>query len=457
MSVSPSNVVLIVLDSVRRDHVSCYGYERTTTPNIDRLAQDGVLFQQAYSTSCWTVPAHASLFTGLYPSKHGADLQTKLEDRHQTLAGYLGAHGYRTAAISCNGLVSSNLNRGFEVSLDVNALRGGAHGLPRRLTRAIHRRWRDRTARDRGAVRATKLASRWLGKQEKNKPFFLFLNYMECHLPYRLRGVERHRFVDPQRRGQADAVPQDPFGVMAGAVTLPPEALDHLKALYDGALHYMDRQVGALVERLKELELYQNTLVMVTSDHGESFGEHGLLDHQYGLYEHLIAVPLIMRMPGGERGGETHRSPVQHVDVLPTLAGWLGSSSGNGESGRWQGRSMFEKPPRETVVAEYLVPNLRTIRRRFPEADTSRFEAALRSIRMGRNKLILRSDGQRELYDLVADPGETINLAASQPDLADVLQERLHLVVGDEPAASPGQPQRGLDAVADRLRALGYL
>ena len=120
------NVVLVVLDSVRRDHLSCYGYHRETTPNIDRLDECGLLFEQAYSTSCWTIPAHASLFTGLYPSRHGADLELGLDEEHQTLAGYLSAHGYRTAAISCNGFVSkvTGLDRGFQASRDVNTLRG---------------------------------------------------------------------------------------------------------------------------------------------------------------------------------------------------------------------------------------------------------------------------------------------------------------------------------------------
>lgn len=457
------NVVLIVLDAVRRDHLSCYGYGRRTTPNIDRLAEEAVLFQQAYTTSCWTIPAHASLFTGLYPSRHGADdLRADcLDSRHVTMAGYLGAWGYRTAAISCNGFISgyTNLDRGFQVSVDVGRLRGGSRGILPRVVRGLHRRWREQTVRDRGAARATKLALDWLSEQEAARPFFLFINYMDCHLPYRLRGADRYRFLGEGERERADAVPQDPFGVMAAERPLTRQALADLEALYDGALHYLDRQLGSLVRHLRNSGLYDRTLFVVTSDHGESFGEHGLMDHQYGLYEHLIAVPLLMRLPGGQRSAEAYRSPVQLIDLLPTMAGWLEGGSGDVARHGWDGLPIFDGPRREAVVAEYPVPNLRTIRRRFPQADTSRFEVALRSIRVGLDKLIERSDGEQELYDLDADPGERRNLAAARPDTVASLADRLSHVVGDW-SASPevrAVDDSGLAAVRDRLRALGYI
>ena len=455
------NVLVIVLDSVRRDHMSCYGYERPTTPNIDRFAEEAVLFRHAYSTSCWTIPAHASLFTGLYPSRHGAnDLREDcLADDHTTMASFLGTRGYRTASISCNSFLSgpTHLDRDFQLSLDVQRLRGSSRGLPSRVLRGMHRRWRKLAARDRGGMRATRLASSWLGEQEPGRPFFLFMNYMDCHLPYRLRGPDRYRFVPKGERRRADEVPQDPFGFMVGATPLDGRALSDLENLYDGALHYLDRHVGALLERLRSADLYDNTLIVVTADHGESFGEHGLMDHQFGLYEHLIAVPLLLHLPGSEKQGEGHVEPVQHVDLLPTLAGLLGGGSENGTSAAFQGRSVLEQPPREAVVAEYLVPNLRAIRRRFPAADAARFDAALRSILVEGSKLILRSDGGRELYDLEIDPHEKRNLAEHQPELADRLEKKLFSIVGDWPVMSPSESPPGLDELADRLRHLGYL
>ena len=455
------SLLVIVLDSVRRDHLSCYGYARRTTPHIDRLAEESVLFLEAYSTSCWTIPAHASLFTGLYPSHHGVnDLQADVLPDQPTLAGYLAGHGYRTAAISCNGFIShhTNLGRDFQLSVHVNAVRGAARGMLPRAVRALHSMWRERTARDRGADRATKLALQWLSEQETGQPFFLFMNYMDCHAPYRLRRPDRHRFLEGEAGGRADAVSQDPFAVMAGAQALSEQELSDLEALYDGSLHYLDRHVGVLVEHLKRRNLSDSTALILTSDHGESFGEHGLMDHQYGLFEHLIAIPFILRLPAGELGGEVRSNPVQLTDVLPTIATWVDGRSDQ----RLQdldGQPLLHIPPREAVLAEYLVPNLRAIRRRFPAADVRKLDVALRSIRVGSQKLILARDGERQLYDLRADPSEERDLASVNPEAADVLEERLVSALGDWPRQRLEEDPdgNGLQEVRDRLQALGYL
>ena len=160
---SPLNIVLIVVDSAQRNHLPCYG--RRTTPNIGGIAVEGVLICNAYSRSCWTITAHASLFTGRYPSEHRADLDTKqLDAGSLTLAAYLRRRGYGTACVTCNGFVSNHpgLNRGFEETIDVGGHRGGVARFLPCAVRPVHRRWRDTTARDRGAGRATRLAGRWL-------------------------------------------------------------------------------------------------------------------------------------------------------------------------------------------------------------------------------------------------------------------------------------------------------
>ena len=455
------NLIVIVLDSVRRDHLSCYGYARSTTPHIDRLAEESVLFLEAYSTSCWTIPSHASLFTGLYPSHHGVnDLQADFRPDQLTLAGYLADRGYRTAAISCNGFISNhaNLGRDFQLSVDVSALRGAARGMVPRIVRAVHSIWRERTARDRGAARATRLALKWLGEQETARPFFLFMNLMDCHAPYRLRRPDRHRFLEGEAGARADDVSQDPFAVMAGEQALSEQELSDLEALYDGSLHYLDRHVGVLVEHLERLNLADSTALILTSDHGESFGEHGLMDHQYGLFEHLIAIPLILRLPARELGGEIRSNPVQLTDVLPTIASWVdGGSDQRIED--LDGQPLLHTPPREAVLAEYLVPNLRAIRRRFPAADVRKLDVALRSIRVGSQKLILASDGERQLYDLRADPSEKGDLASVNPEAADALEERLISALGDWPRRrrDVDPDSDDLQEVRDRLQALGYL
>lgn len=449
-------IVLIVLDAVRQDHLSCYGHERQTTPNIDRLAAEGVQFMQAYSSSCWTIPSHASLFTGLYPSQHRADFDTQtLHPQHITLASYLNQLGYHTACISCNSFIAggfSNLNRGFDLTVDVEGGYRQGHDLLSRGLRFAQKRWRLWAQRDRGARRATQLALDWLSRQ--SNPGFLFINYMDCHLPYRLKSSECYRFVGPEDRQRADRVPMDPFAVMAGELAFSPDDISALERIYDGCLAYLDQQVAELVEGLKRMGLYDETIFIVTSDHGESFGEHGLFDHQYGLYENLVKVPLIIRFPQGRLAGYRSRHLIQHVDLFPLLASLLDAS----EAGQAAGLIPPLDVQREFVLAEYPVPNLRAFQRRFPQADTSRFDMPLRSILKGQNKLIIRRDGQRELYDLSQDPQESKNLAGHRPVLADQLQSLIFTMLGPWSQDGPQEPGAALDdEIRERLESLGYL
>lgn len=450
------NVVLVVLDSVRQDHLSCYGYGRATTPNIDRIAEDGIRYTRASATSCWTLPSHASLFTGLYPSQHRADLDTRrLDPRHETLACRLRDLGYRTASVSCNSFISEHLAGGFEVNVDVEAHRGGSRPFPRRLVRAVHRRWRSLTRRDRGAGRATKLAL-GLMKEWADEPFFLFMNYMDCHSPYRLRSRERYRFVPVGERDRVDAVANDPFAAMAGRLALSGQDLEDLKSLYDGCLAYLDRQVGLLDMGLEGLGLSDRTMLIVTSDHGESFGEHGLLDHQFGLYEHLLSVPLVVRLPGERRGPRTDHRIAQHVDLIPSILEVVENArpGSNGVSAH----SLLDEPIRDAAFAEYLVPNLRQFQRRFPEIDASRFDRAMRAIRTDRYKLISQRGGGSELYDLLSDPGELEDLSADRPQLVAQLQDRLGQALGHWPGSGAVDPEREAQKeFRERLEQLGYL
>lgn len=458
MSERLPNIVLIILDSVRRDHVSCYGYERRTTPHIDRIAREGTIYRRASSASCWTLPSHASLFTGLYPSEHRVDLDTQhLDPAYETLASRLRKRGFATASISCNGWVTphSNLTHGFDLAVDVGELAGGDDGFWPRAVRTLHRRWRRLTERDRGAERATRMAEEWLKRRTLDQPFMLFLNYMDCHLPYKLQGRHRYHFVEDGREDEVDEVPQEPFAVMAGRETLSAQDLEDLKSLYDGCLHYLDEHVARLDGTLHELGFADDTVLVVTSDHGESFGEHGLMDHQYGLYENLLSVPLVIRFPGKQGRAEDGRL-VQLVDLVPTLVEAAGGNMQVEEAPA--ARSLFGSSERDVALAEYLVPNVRAIRRRFPDAGTEAFNVALRSVTDGTHKLITGSDGRVELYDLDADPGERTNLSSTRPDVVARLQSRLNDVVGDWPVRQSVPGPKPVDAaVRSRLENLGYL
>lgn len=459
---SKPNIILIVLDAVRWDHLSCYGYPRATTPNIDRIAGEGIVFTRAYAASCWTLPAHTSLFTGLYPSQHHTNIDSQtLDPRHLTIAGYLKDRGYHTASISCNAYISdyTNLSNGFALSVDIKRAWKGQNGPIAKILHTASRWWRDHQWEDNGAQRATKLAGKWLSNLPDEKPFFLFMNYMECHLPYRLRLPQKYQFVKPADRQRVDQVPQDPYAYMAGMLQYSQQDLADIQALYDGSLFYLDQQIGQLEEQLKSLGRWENTIFILTSDHGESFGEHGLMDHQYGLYENQIRVPLIMRLPNREKAGERVDSFVQHIDLFPTLVHFLPYEGLHNHTPQFLGFSIFDGLPREDVIAEYLVPNIRSLRRRFPDVSIQKYDQPLRAITTREYKLIDRKAGRKELYNLLEDSDECANLADERPEKVEQLQARLSGVVGAWPNAADtdaAAPQLS-DELRKRLEELGYL
>ncbi len=194
---------------------------------------------------------------------------------------------------------------------------------------------------------------------------------------------------------------------------------------------------------------------MITSDHGESFGEHGLFDHQYGLYEPLIRVPLVARWPELGTGGRVEDGLVQLVDVFPSIAALAGSSVPVGDP--WASSTMFEEPDRSFAAAEYLVPNLRAFQRRFPDANTKAFDSAIRSIRDERFKFILRRDGRAELYDLIEDPDEIRNLCEAQPERAQRMEALIEERLGPWPEDLDAGAGGDLDPLRERLEQLGYL
>jgi arylsulfatase A-like enzyme len=241
---------------------------------------------------------------------------------------------------------------------------------------------------------------------------------------------------------------------MAGRTTLSRRSLRLLTAQYDGALLHLDRRIGELERELRSLELLDDTVVIVLSDHGESFGEHGLLDHQYGLFEHMVRIPLVTRLPNGRDAGSREPHYVQIKDLFSTLLRWAGSPNGSEPAGP---TGLGGLTIRDAVITEYLVPNTAAMRRRFPDMDPSRFDIAMRAVVLGGNKLVQRSDGDTRLFDLQLDPTETKDFARQRPELVKQLAGILARDAGDwsrRPAvAVPGSSAE----VQERLKALGYL
>jgi arylsulfatase A-like enzyme len=454
------NVILIVLDTVRADRLSCYGYERPTTPHIDALCRRGVRFTNAFSTSSWTLPAHASLFTGLFPIEHGATQErTRLEGGVSTLAEILGAHGYATFAASANPLVSSRtgLDRGFDVFVDT---------------------WRGkRDARPPAPERHPNLRAlmAFLDSLEPGRPFFAFVNYIEAHGPYAPPEPHRSRFLTPGTSPERvrSAIRRNTASYYLAEDPIPPAEVAVLSDLYDGEVARVDALVGALVDALERSGRLDGALLVVTSDHGENLGEHGHFRHVFSLYGTTVRIPLIAVLPDGRRAGEVRPEPVSLVDLFTTVLARCGVEPPTAAAA---GRDLLadlgdtaERP----VFAEYYYP-LQALGLFAPEvfeahrARLSPFLRRLRSVQVGDWRLIVSSEGSHELFDRSTDPGEQRDLAGS-PSVAERerrLAERLDAFVARAGGGPPlpeapdvsGSAFGELDAEsAERLRELGYV
>jgi arylsulfatase A-like enzyme len=343
---APPNVVLIVLDAVRASSLSCYGYERRTTPRIDAFAAGAVRFASATTVSTWSVPTHASLFTGLSAPQHGAgtaqrDARTglprpaALDDRFVTLAEALSRRGYATAGVSANPLVAPALGlaqgfRFFDVRPSPRAITPRYRTLLQRAQGLLPRAFLAEPLRSmfpsavRSAEEITDQALAWLGRRPRGQPFLLFLNYMDAHTPFVPRPGFSGRWPGRSRRLPTYGLPGT-ADVMAGRRSLTAEESSHLRALYDDAVSYLDHHVGRLLAALDGEADRDNTWIVVTADHGEQLGEHGRLGHDCVLYPEVMRVPLIVRYPRGSaeaaRHGASEGRPVQLTEVAPMLAG----------------------------------------------------------------------------------------------------------------------------------------
>ncbi len=416
-----ANVVLIVMDTTRADHLSCYGYRRETTPNLDRFAAEARWYTNALSPAPWTLPAHSALFTGLSCSAHGFSwLHRSLDKRFPTLAEQLAAHGYQTVGLSSNPTISpgTELNRGFQTFWN-----SASYGVAAGIAPAMHEQ----------------LAG-WLKKgYDPGKPFFLFLNYIEPHQPYSPPESAVHfaSHVAWERWEGQDQETRSFDYTLTRSDLLSDKDIFDLQALYDDELRYMDRQIGRVLGFLKSTGLEENTLVAITADHGEHFGEHHYMEHQFSLYRPLVHVPLLVRHPGRLTAGKEDRL-VQSHDVYPTIleAAGLDWKPLPGQTCR---SLLGPSAPGRLAVSEYLEPfpvGLDRVPMTYPEADCSQFNRRLRAIQRDKLKLIsafelgARLGHRLELYDVDQDPMETHDLAREKPAAAGELAAALNAWAG---------------------------
>lgn len=289
------NVVLISIDTLRADHVGAYGYERKITPNIDRLAGESTRFTQAFSSSNWTLPAHAGMFSGLMSSGHGAiRAEDAIRPETNLLAEHLQKTGMATAAFVSHVYVSEKY--GFDRGFETFDYRQG-----------------------RSAAELTDGAIDWLENREKGKPFFLFLHYFDVHDPYGdARDKSLERIDDPDCRG-----PKTRMDIADATIAKDWEQFPCFRQLYDRDVAYVDKHLGRLLDHLRSMKLLGRTLVIVVSDHGEMLGEYEAAGHGLTLFDPEIRIPLLMRFPGGERGRVVD-DLVSSIQLAPTIMEALG-------------------------------------------------------------------------------------------------------------------------------------
>ncbi|MDP8222036.1 MAG: sulfatase [Candidatus Lernaella stagnicola] len=304
----PRNVLLITIDSLRWDHVGSYGYDKPTTPKLDAFGESAVRFQRAYAPSPWTLPSHASLLTGLYPDTHGVDQERSvLGPELPTLGEILQAHGYRTGAVVCAPFLWTfyGLQRGFDTYdtelMDLLPIKS----LRRKVGPDVTKRGLD-----------------WID-QNRDQPFFLFLHYWDVHHDYN-PPQEYVDLFDPGYEGDEDGlrIAEREHGELAPGY--PKRDLKHLLALYDGEIRYTDDALGDLLAGLEQRGLMQNTLIWITSDHGEEFLDHGQVAHKKTCYEEVIRIPLIVRIPWMETASSVIDDAVSLLDFFPTALDALG-------------------------------------------------------------------------------------------------------------------------------------
>ncbi len=425
------NIVLITLDTVRAASLSLYGYERRTTPHLERLAARGVVFDHAYTTAPWTLPSHGTMFTGRWPHELSAGYTTVLDATHPTLAEYLGARGYRTAGFAANlGYCSheTGLGRGFQHYEDY-ARSPGQIAASSTLVRTIADNFRlrrliqnDQHLNRISAPRMNQRALAWLS-EHRDAPFFMFLNYFDAHEPYLPPPPYDRQFGPGRAHGRHSPLNHWLWNRSVGHSNMgEAERREEIDA-YDGALAYLDGRVGELIDAFERLGVLDNTIVVITSDHGEEFGEHRVFDHGYSLYRFSLHVPFIVIAPGRVPPSQRIATPVTLRDLAATIADLAGLAGGSPFPGRslqglWaMGAALPARSPQELVS-----PVLSEVGASPGQPDWfPSSKGPMSSIVIDGLRYIRNGDGSEELYDLAGDPEERHNLigdAASQPALA---------------------------------------
>ena len=437
------NIVLISIDTMRPDYLGCYGHEREVSPRIDAFADGGTVFDDVTSAAPWTLPSHATMLTGEYPSTHGVRTHDfSLTD--ETLATWLHKQGYQTMAVvnSHNiGYEQYGLMRGYDPGkgkwvTEVDMLPDGSPG-----TRILNR-----------AEKIIQVARKFLGERDPARPFFLFLHFYDVHTDFTPDPKWEREFVEPYR-GRLTGVTADLVKarnqIMRGEWQLGDADIAFLEEMYDAEIRTFDTSLGVFFDYLRDAGLEDSTVVAITSDHGEEYGEHGSILHGRTHYRELVHIPWILRGPGVPVG-ERIATPVHLIDVAPTLYSLAGVPAPEGIDGL--DATLLWRDPSEFPEARFL----------FSEADHNNIiegkdaHDIKRMVRLG-TKVLHRNlhTGEQELYDLSNDPFEQHDLAADDPEMVELLGQRLDEFMKRQGSARSIAPPS--EETMELLQTLGYV
>ena len=519
------DVVLIVLDTLRADRMSCYGYGRRTTPFVDAFAEDATLFERAVVPGQWTIPSHASLFTGEYPTTHmTTQIYDSLGEESSTLAELLHADGYKTVGFCNNpllGVVDNDLDRGFEEFYNYGGAVPNYPDLARSRPRALQqfgarfkhvmRRltapFQNQFAHNNLLLRVAMhpwIVPLWQGSVNfkgntkrslhdvvgylrahrggnDERPIFAFINLMETHLPYRppsrfTRKLAPYYEDDAEARAFMEGYNREHYRWMIPLTEPLGELEDRvLNDLYDAEVAYQDRLLRRLLKDLNRPAVRDNTMVIVTSDHGEGLNNHDFVGHSLVAYDDLVRTPLVVRYPKRYPAGKRVSSVVSTRRVFHAVLEAAGvQPNGGEENGSVEGVEQLtlttdlngSAPSESTVFAEAYTPAtlLALMENENPSAiETFRCRSMRRAAYNGRHKLITVGGEPDELFDVVADPGETENLLDQLPGRAGELHQALVSFVKEAESGRPDdwESARKVDLddeeISERLRALGYI
>ncbi len=498
MTAGSLNVLFVVLDTVRQDRLSVYGHDEPTSPALEDFASEARVFEEAVAPAPWTLPVHASMFTGLYPSHHGATQEAPYLEDAETLATALSNGGYDTCCFSSNAwitpytrltdgfdaqdnffkampgwLPSGQLARGWRYLNDHDRLRGVADSIVA-VGNAIHERL---AAGGDESSKTPRVIDRTIDFVDESEDFFAFINLMDAHLPYH----PPEQYVEQFAPGvDSEAVCQNSKAYNIGATDVDADEWDDITGLYDAEIRHMDDQLALLFTHLKETGRWDDTLVVVCADHGELHGEHGLYGHEFNVYDPLVNVPLLVKHPDIEEGRD-RETQVELVDLYHTILDATGVDavgepvdthrslladgyrSGAGSS---PGRT---PAPADSAFVEYHRPvvELNQLESIAADADItlaedSRWYSRMRAARRPDSKFIRNERIPDEAYRLDRDPGETDDCVGEDDDRIEAVTADLAgfeaIVGGRWGEVDDADPLADMDETAkDRLRDLGYV